>query len=507
MSLFRKFFKQQFTPLFFFTGSTSADPIVLSDDDDDDDDIVSDAGTSEESRPQDAIVNNKQPTSIKKEEEVSYFDNNEEDVCDNDLVQGLEDFESSQSDLRDSNGYLFNLSQSLTRSGKAHLKKPAAVGVSVLKVMSSGDDDDSDDDDNELLCSVFRDRNKTEFSSSEEFTKQNGEAHTPANPGSERNIPGSLTELRHSSERGDDLKKQLFDVRENSSFVNYLGDKGEKTSVDSNSLNFHLVEAIHPDSNKEPDNLEGRQLGEPSLAGISNQLENDGTVSEGTHVWDELPLDVMWSSQENALASVEEDLEDIYSVTNNSGNNSFGQPNADNVSVEVDMEIDDDQDCKFSPQPYFDTGDVPVTKTPFFVEGSSKQGKKFQKCVTFQEPPIQGRIVERGAKSMAPPQPKAASTKPSRALTEDDFLHEILRWKVPVRQESRKRGAMPEMWIGRLKHVPYSFDSMDEYYETFRPLLFVELWEQVIGLFCHHLPYNIWMCLPSSTTGICISMV
>lgn len=81
-----------------------------------------------------------------------------------------------------------------------------------------------------------------------------------------------------------------------------------------------------------------------------------------------------------------------------------------------------------------------------------------------------------------PSDSQTAITKPSRALSENEFFHEILSWKVQNLLNSQSYGGPASL---DRTSVPTSFKSMDQYYDTFKPLLFMEVWEQVVKLSCH----------------------
>lgn len=185
-----------------------------------------------------------------------------------------------------------------------------------------------------------------------------------------------------------------------------------------------------------------------SLSLISKQLENEYNIDDGMNLWDDYYgySELVVNSQENALASVEEDLDDLYSTQI------------------ANLEENDDTILS---SPYANDTAVP---------DEALSNAKAKKRVTFAD---ESRPADTVA-SFRPSVSQAAITKPSRALSEDELFHEILNWKAEhlCNLQSNGRPAnLPRNFS--VDRVPNYFDSMDHYYKIFKPLLFMEIWEQV----------------------------
>lgn len=185
-----------------------------------------------------------------------------------------------------------------------------------------------------------------------------------------------------------------------------------------------------------------------SLSIISEQLLNDATIDDGTSFWGNYCdySELVVNSQENALARVEEDLDDLYSTqVENWEENDNILPSTDGNDKAVSNEV--------------------------------SQAAKAKKHVTFATDLSSADTVASTSRSSVS---HAAITQPSRALSEDEFFHEILSWKTErlCNVQSNGRGAnLPRNYFAET--VPDSFESIDQYYNTFKPLLFMEIWEQV----------------------------
>ena len=184
-----------------------------------------------------------------------------------------------------------------------------------------------------------------------------------------------------------------------------------------------------------------------SLSSISKQLENAHFIDSGSNLWDDYGYsELVVNSQENALARVEEDLDDLYST-----------------QIE---NLQEDDTIKSSP--YTDDAAFPDEALP---------KAKPKKRVTFAD-------GINSASTVTGPRPsvnQTANTKPTKALSEDELFHEILNWKAErlCRLQSNKRPANLPRNNLLADRVPNCFDSMDDYYKIFKPLLFMEIWEQV----------------------------
>ena len=107
-------------------------------------------------------------------------------------------------------------------------------------------------------------------------------------------------------------------------------------------------------------------------------------------------------------------------------------------------------------------------------------GSKATKRVTFRDDTMfrdDTRPYRTEASSLRPSvstASKPADEIPKRTLTEDEFFHVILGWNV------EHLGKISELKLTAVS-VPEKtgFDSMDQYYDTFKPLLFMEIWAQV----------------------------
>ena len=188
-----------------------------------------------------------------------------------------------------------------------------------------------------------------------------------------------------------------------------------------------------------------------SLSSISRQFENKHFIDDGINLWDEnygYSKHVV-NSQENALARIEEDLDDLYST-----------------QIENVQEND-----TIMSSPYASDTTAPD-------EALSKT--KPQKHVTFADESNSSDTVASPRPSVSQP----AITKPTRALSEDELFRTILNWKAErlCRLQSNGRPASRPCDI-EINRVPSYFDSMDQYYNTFKPLLFTEFWEQVFSKF------------------------
>ena len=182
-----------------------------------------------------------------------------------------------------------------------------------------------------------------------------------------------------------------------------------------------------------------------SLSSISRQLENAYFMDDGIDDY-YLYSKLVVNSQENALARLEEDLDDLYSTQ------------IENLA---------ENDTIMSSPCANDTAAVPDEALPNAIP---------KKRVTFADEPSSTDTVT----SPRPSVSQAAITKPTRALSEHELFHDILNWKAERLLHLQSNGR-PATYLRNAKvdRVPNSFDSMDHYYKTFKPLLLMEIWEQV----------------------------
>jgi len=186
-----------------------------------------------------------------------------------------------------------------------------------------------------------------------------------------------------------------------------------------------------------------------SLSSISKQVENAHFIDDGINLWDDYGYSqLVVNSQENALARVEEDLDDLYStqIENLEGNDTImSRPDAN------DMAVPDEA--------------IPNAKA--------------KKHVTFADDANSANTVAGRRPSVS----QAANTKPTRALSEDELFREILNWKAERlcnKQSNGRPASLPHNNF-LVHRVPNYFDSIDHYYKIFKPLLLMEIWEQVFS--------------------------
>ena len=194
---------------------------------------------------------------------------------------------------------------------------------------------------------------------------------------------------------------------------------------------------------------------------FSKQLKSDSTIDCDYFEQGELILNV----QEDAFASMEEDLEDIYSTQTESveeSNTILSNRDDRNVS---------DGECIGK------SCDDHVDKT---ASGKDITAEKRIKHVSFAEDAAHKTASSGGPFGSQASKP--AITTPSKALTEEEFFRKILSVNVadlgnPERHDRRAR--LPRGLTPVLGPVTTCFESMDQYYDTFKPLFFIELWEKV----------------------------
>ena len=204
---------------------------------------------------------------------------------------------------------------------------------------------------------------------------------------------------------------------------------------------------------------EPNDRGDINLSSISNRLEN-ATIDDGTNFWDDFCdySELVLGSQENALVSIEDDLEDVYSTQT--------QDNQENSIVF----LNDDNGHEAYHEPHSDTlsGDIQGTVSV----------SKAVKRVTFSDNTAPVTTATSASRSNGVQPSKPAIKTPTRVLKEELFFHEILNWNVSCLGNSKRN-----IKFANSSPIPEGFDSIDQYYETFTPLLFVEILEQVCEMY------------------------
>ena len=75
-----------------------------------------------------------------------------------------------------------------------------------------------------------------------------------------------------------------------------------------------------------------------------------------------------------------------------------------------------------------------------------------------------------------PKLPPAIMESDRPPLTEEVFLNQVLNWQV---RWLRIGGKGLPVTKYNMQRIPYSFDSIDQYHDIFKPLVFAETWEEV----------------------------
>ena len=206
-----------------------------------------------------------------------------------------------------------------------------------------------------------------------------------------------------------------------------------------------------------------------SLASISKQLENDAAVDNEMNFWNDFCgySELILNSQENALASIEDDLEDLYSTQTRD----VEQEN----TIFANRDDENQAEDKSISTSYNDRLEMAVAPK----ETSTKIADKH---VSFQGDTTVAATAASAGRPFGPQAGKPAETKPSKALKEEELFYEILTWKV-LNLGKPEKNERPASLPRKLTAVPVpektGFESMDQYYDTFKPLLFMEIWEQV----------------------------
>ena len=267
-------------------------------------------------------------------------------------------------------------------------------------------------------------------------------------------------------------KEQPENVHNTSSF-------DHATDTEIGRSDFILAGCIDSEQNAQsvlstvkPEPLEQGEEKTLSLSDISKQLQNDTRFDDDMNFWGHCCnySELLLNSQDNALASIEEDLVDVYGTQTTN-------------HTEDDLSLSDED---------VNVGDIPLDEpvqnpdlNDNFLPDEEVKSVKPKKHVTFAPDIRSSDAVTNSSGGIASlsklASPQAAITKPSRVLSEDDFFREILTWRVDHFFESLRNGrstTLPRNYVA--DRVPESFNSMDEYYKIFKPLLFMEIWQQVL---------------------------
>ena len=163
----------------------------------------------------------------------------------------------------------------------------------------------------------------------------------------------------------------------------------------------------------------------------------------------------------DALSSLEEDLEDIYSTQSDIEEEINAIPRDTDVQAESVSRFCFNQFHEEAP-------------------GETHLSGKHVKHASFADDksPIKHTFISA---------PAAAITTPRKGLREEEFFRTILRLNVAdlVYPERNGRAHGPPRELPSVSGpVRTCFDSIDQYYDTFKPLFFLEIWEKV-GLLSH----------------------
>ena len=166
----------------------------------------------------------------------------------------------------------------------------------------------------------------------------------------------------------------------------------------------------------------------------------------------------------DALSSLEEDLEDIYSTQSDIEEEINAIPRDTDVQAESVSRLCVNQFHEEAP-------------------GETDLSGKHAKHASFADDknPIKDTFIS------AQQAPAAAITTPRKGLREEEFFRTILRLNVAdlVYLERNGRAHAPPRGLPSVSGpVRTCFDSIDQYYDTFKPLFFLEIWEKV-GLLSH----------------------
>ena len=166
----------------------------------------------------------------------------------------------------------------------------------------------------------------------------------------------------------------------------------------------------------------------------------------------------------DALSSLEEDLEDIYSTQSDIEEEINAIPRDTDVQAESVSRFCFNQFHEEAP-------------------GETHLSGKHVKHASFADDksPIKHTFIS------TQQEPAEAITTPRKVLREEEFFRTILRLNVAdlVYPERNGRAHAPPRGLPSVSGpVKTCFDSIDQYYDTFKPLFFLEIWEKV-GLLSH----------------------
>ena len=285
-----------------------------------------------------------------------------------------------------------------------------------------------------------------------------------------RTVNSSSVEASSHSSFVPEMKTETFETHLDTVLYPELLNDEAKVEVDSIAIsgNWNDSNSIQQNEQRVSEALQ-RDDGK-TLSSISKQLENDAFVDNGImNFWDDYCgySELIFNSQNNAIASIEDDLEDLCSAQTDSveEENSTVSNREDKGSVDDEFVCCNDGNNLALPGEDGET--LPVTAV---------------KRVTFRGDTSAADAAVSSGRPFVSPAPKPVITTPKKALTEDEFFHEILHWNVinlgnPERNE--KAASLPRKFAAVPVPEKTGFDSMDQYYDTFKPLLFMETWEQV----------------------------
>ena len=414
-----------YTHFLFFLGATAADPVVVSD---------------EEESAMGML-----------EERISFSKGDKDPVTENHF---LEDDEES-------------VDEALLQMMDTHdAKKEANVSVSQNTTLSNSSLDATSPSKTDCSDDMFKSFVKQEYSISSAAAPQDKPSPTAVEVkltakgcrSDERvetftgvfyppNMKAELIETEGDTILYPELRGEQLSVKDHKS-------SGSEDEADEDSLVTQedlqcpsMSESLVQDEPNDPENI--------NLSSISNQLEN-ATIDDGTNFWDDFCdySELVLGSQENALVSIEDDLEDVYSTQT--------QDNQENSIVF----LNDDNGHEAYYEPHSDTLSDDIQRTVSVP--------KAVKRVTFSDNTAPVTTATSASRSNGVQPFKPAIKTPTRVLKEELFFHEILNWNVSCLGNPKRN-----IKFANPSPVPEGFDSIDQYYETFTPLLFLEVLEQV----------------------------
>ena len=365
----------------FCLGATAADPIVVSDEED------SALAMLEEKRT--FSKGDKDPVT-----ENHFFEDDEESV-DDALLQMMDTYEAE-------------------KEAKVSGSLNASISNSSLDATSSSETDFSD--------GAFKSLVKQEFSISSAVAPQDKPSptavkvkHTAKGCRSDErvetftsvfyppNVKAELIETHRDTILYPELRGEQLSVHDDKR-------SGSRDEADEDSL-FIREDSQCPSMSESMVQDEPNDRGDINLSSISNRLEN-ATIDDGTNFWDDFCdySELVLGSQENALVSIEDDLEDVYSTQT--------KDNQENSIVF----LNDDNGHEAYHEPHSDTlsGDIQGTVSV----------SKAVKRVTFSDNTAPVTTATSASRSNGVQPSKPAIKTPTRVLKEELFFHEILNWNV-----------------------------------------------------------------------------